>query len=818
MPFILLAFIAGILGGAHLRLPPSYLIAGILGSNIVLLISLLGGRRRLGLVAAPFIFALIGLFYIGRVLYPDLPPSHIRHLAGDQKYRLEGVLDRPPEPLPDRTRLTVRMERAVPEEGSFPVVGNLLLTVRDPKSNLRYGDRVRFISRVYSPRPATNPGAFDYRKFLAWQGVWATAYINNFDEIVRMEEGQGNPFFQFVEQWREKIRMFLDQHAPADSRGIIKALVLGERGDISKEINEKFIVSGVSHILSISGLHVALVAAFFFALTRFIMKMFPFLLLRFHLNKTSALAAILPVIFYTFIAGLGLAAVRSMIMVLSFLWVLLLDREKDIYDALFFAAFVILVVSPAALFDISFQLSFLSVLAIIYLLPRFQEYLALLKKEPLIPAVEGASRWKGKILGYVEISFLTSLAAILGTGPLVVYYFNRISIVGFLSNLILVPLMGLGNTLLSLLAALFIFIFEPLAEILTGLNASLIRMATFLVDLFSRFPMASWRVTTPTIAEVLLTYGLIIMAANLRRWRRAYWGVIIFAGLLGAGQIYEIYTVHSSRELKVTFLDVGQADAAVIQFPGGKTMVVDGGGTADGNFDPGERIVGPYLWKSKRKKIDMMVSTHSHPDHLQGLIFLLGNFAVEEVWNNGIVGADSTWGEKFLESAGERLRAMGREERPREINGVRIEFLHPSHGPESEIFVKENDDSLVLRIVYGEVSFLLPGDIEAAAEEDILKTGLSLSGTVIKAPHHGSKSSSTPRFLEKVHPQYVVFTARGGRSHLPNPAVLERYESMGAKVYRSDRDGAITFITDGKNMRVETFTPISGQNTPYRPK
>jgi len=174
-----------------------------------------------------------------------------------------------------------------------------------------------------------------------------------------------------VEGGREKIRNFFDANASPETRGIIKALVLGERGDIPKEVNEKFIVTGVNYILSISGLHVALVAAFFFGATRFLLRFFPFLLLRLSLNKTSALVAVIPVIFYTFIAGLGLAAVGSAIMVLSFLLALLLDREKDLYDALFLAAFFILIFNPAALFDISFQLSFLSMAAMLYFIPRF---------------------------------------------------------------------------------------------------------------------------------------------------------------------------------------------------------------------------------------------------------------------------------------------------------------------------------------------------------------------------------------------------------------------------------------------------------------
>jgi competence protein ComEC len=235
-------------------------------------------------------------------------------------------------------------------------------------------------------------------------------------------------------------------------------------------------------------------------------------------------------------------------------------------------------------------------------------------------------------------------------------------------------------------------------------------------------------------------------------------------------------------------------------------MVIDGGGTPDGSFDPGERIVGPYLWKEKRNKIDYVVNSHPHPDHLQGLIFLLDNFAVGKVWDNGDRGDEYPLVQNLLERSIGRLQTMGRGEVSQEIEGVKVEFLHPplkrGHAPN----FWGNDASLVLRLSYGEVSFLFTGDIESSAEREILRTGVNLQSTVLKVPHHGSKSSSTPDFLEAVQPRFAVFTVRGGaRPRLPNPAVVERYEAMGVKVLRSDRHGAVTFVTDGKDLRVQTF-------------
>ena len=235
-------------------------------------------------------------------------------------------------------------------------------------------------------------------------------------------------------------------------------------------------------------------------------------------------------------------------------------------------------------------------------------------------------------------------------------------------------------------------------------------------------------------------------------------------------------------------------------------MVIDGGGTPDGSFDPGERIVAPFLWKMKNRGVDYLVNSHPHPDHLQGLIFLLENFEIGKVWNNGEEAEDASLTERFLTLASGRLQTMGREEGAQRIGGVQVEFLHPPLIRKKGEILWGNDASLVLRLTYGEVSFLFAGDIESSAEGEILKSGVNLRSTVLKVPHHGSKTSSTESFVKAVRPQYAVFTVRGGtRPRLPNAAVLDRYEAMGTKVLRSDQHGAITFVTDGKDLRVETY-------------
>jgi competence protein ComEC len=237
-------------------------------------------------------------------------------------------------------------------------------------------------------------------------------------------------------------------------------------------------------------------------------------------------------------------------------------------------------------------------------------------------------------------------------------------------------------------------------------------------------------------------------------------------------------------------------------------MVIDAGGTPDGSFDPGERIVAPYLWQRKIKRIDFLVNTHYHPDHLQGLFFILENFEVDRVWVNGDRETDFSAAERFLLSAGDRVRAVSREERAVEIGGTRLEFLHP---PRAQRDFWGNSASLVLRLTYGAHGFLFCGDIESLAEEEILKRIPDLISTVMKAPHHGSKTSNSVKFVESTRPKFAVFTVRaGGRSRLPNPEVLERYEAIGTKILRTDRDGAIFFETNGKDIQVKTYLQSKG--------
>jgi competence protein ComEC len=268
--------------------------------------------------------------------------------------------------------------------------------------------------------------------------------------------------------------------------------------------------------------------------------------------------------------------------------------------------------------------------------------------------------------------------------------------------------------------------------------------------------------------------------------------------------------------LSVSFMDVGHGDAILVELPGRKTMLVDGGGQREGTYDIGERVVSPFLWDRGIKHVDAVVLTHPHPDHGRGLQAVVRNFSVGEFWEGGAhPKAPSTLGLHAELPEELTRRGLFRGDRIHK-GGVRIEVLHPGAG-DTDSSSEANRDSLVLRLVYGRTALLLTGDILAGSEREILEECGEIGAAVVKAPHHGSRSSSSRAFLDAVSPQCVVISCGRQRQGLPAHEVLRRYVRMGALVYRTDIHGAITITSDGMTVSVRTAVPIPPIKTGYSP-
>ena len=484
---------------------------------------------------------------------------------------------------------------------------------------------------------------------------------------------------------------------------------------------------------------------------------------------------------------------------------LLLQKNSDLLNTLALAALALLLVSPDSLFLPSFQLSFLSVWAIGYLLPRIWNPAGLWETRKT-PAVR-------RLLFYLWITFCVSLVCQVATAPLVIWWFHQVSLVGLFSNLVLVPLTGILVTPLGLLALMAAPFSSSLDSGLFWVMEWLIRGTVGLTRFFADLPFAFITLPRPGYGEIAFFYLTLVLVFNWKKIPRPVWwislsslGMILF---FFSPQIRDFF----SPPFRLTFLDVGHGSSTLIEFPRGQKMLIDGGGSFNPEFDLGERVIAPFLWKKKITGLDVVVLTHPHPDHLNGLPYILSKFKVKEIWTNG-QGADSEPFRRFEELIRQKKIPViyPSPGRFRSFSNVRVEVLPasgeitPNDAPPASIWHNQNNGSLVLRLTYKNEQVLLPADIEAETEKCLLSRNNSLKSSILQIPHHGSRTSSSIPFIEAVQPRYAVISGRASsRFPLPHPDVIRRYQERGVPLFRTDLDGAICFDLKKGEWEIESF-------------
>jgi len=805
---LLVSYLSGLLIGFYLPIPPFILLPGILLFLIFFISTIIIRAQRVSLILAIILFALIGVLYLQSILSPHLSSNHITHYVTGKKVVLEGVISKAPELFPDKTRLYLHTEKIIEHKKITIINGELLLTIQEKLYTFNYGDRVRFSAKLRFPRNFNNPGRFDYNRYLALKGILVIASLYDGTAIVKVGTTVPNSLLLRGEHYRTQIRNFLSTHLSSPEADIARALILGEKGSIPKGLREQFSATGIAHILAISGLHIGIIALVSFFLVRHLLACSTWIILATDIFKVAALLTLVPVVSYWFIAGYGPGTTRATIMVITYLLAIIIAKQEDVWNTLTLAAFIILTFSPSSLFDISFQLSFISVMAILYLTPHLSAFLFQHTPDPL----EGPPPWWKKTARKITLFLMVTISALVGTAPIVAFYFHRFSPWGWLTNLILIPLIGFLVVPLGLLTSLLVFLFQPLAIYTAHMMEALICISLSLVNCFTALPYADYRITTPTLFEMGLFYLGVICLVTLKQSSKARYGLVLVAIAFMVNQSFWYYQTGGNPLLRITSLDVGQGEATLVQFPRGTTMLIDGGGFYDNSFDLGEKVVAPALWKKKIKHIDIVVLSHPHPDHLNGLVSIVKNFSVQEVWTNGekIRSEPFEEFERTIATKGIRKLVLGRGGGQRTINGVEIEVLHPPapprHSPSKSYSKELNNHSLVLRLTYKDITLLLTGDISREVERDLIHTVPCLKSTILKVPHHGSATSSSSAFLKEVQPE-IALLSLGYENifHLPHPDILKRYHDQGCQLYRTDQDGAITIETDGSFITIKTF-------------
>ena len=611
----------------------------------------------------------VGFVRHREILFPNFPDHHLRSvMLRHERVLIEGWLNAEPEKLINRHRWLMRAERIWHPAGAEDIVGDLQLSLRSTRRVWRYGDRVRFLLRPNLPQNSGNPGGFEYATYLAQRQIYVTGFLEN-DAEVELIAREAGAIRGAIEDIRREIRRYIDANFSPDSGALMKALTVGDMGGISKEVRNAFTAAGVNHVLSISGLHVAMLGVVIFAALRYGLSFSSYLLLRFNLLKAATFFSFLAVVFYTALAGGMVPTVRSAIMIGVYQLAVLLDREEEVFASLTLAALLIALVWPGVIADISFQLSFLAVLFIAWGMSKL--YLRLTwKKSQELPQEKS---WIKEKVRQATFHLAVPLLATLGTGPLIAHYFGNLSLAGFVTNPLIVPLVGFVVVPIGLTVGLLTLIAKEYAGPLAWLGDHLSSWTIVIVEYFGSLPIASFRVVAPNLLEVSALYAGLFALFLLRKRGHVALAVGIFSILLAGDIYYWRAERHQTNRLRITHLNVGQGDAAVVELPGGKVLVIDAGGTAFGDFDTGESIVAPYLRSRKIRKVDYLLVSHARIDHYGGMRALAQEFSPDEFWSGAAKGGTQRFDD--LEEALDQLQdcAPGIDPRQpcREIESVR---------------------------------------------------------------------------------------------------------------------------------------------------
>jgi len=734
------------------------------------------------------------------------PRNFIVKYANDTAVvKIQGYVISLPEVKNNRTNFIIRSDKIFVQDREIDVSGDVFVSIRKGKSpfdvfpSVGYGDKIEVIGVLKKPIGSRNPEEFDFGRYLKIHDIDAVflSYILSHVKVVEKFKPSLSQPIEFLKSVAFKIRLkvfaLIDSVMPSVEASFLKGLTLGYRGEMPKEVRQYFIDTGTYHILAVSGLHVGIISSMFFALTSFLRVG---LMLRISLT-------IFGLVVYAFIVGLPPSVVRAVIMASIFLIGVGIERRIDIFNLLGFSAILILLFDSKQIFHPGFQLSFSAVASIVYFYPRIFKFVSNL---PLMSSYV--------LLQKVLSLFFVSLSAQILTLPFTVSYFNKISFISLIANIFIVPLVGIAVPL-----GFAMLISYPISGFVGDVFANatwfVLNLTLSLAKFLAEIPFAYVEARSDVLFSIALVYlslFLIVKIKSKNLMKRIVFAVLIVANIyvyfFSDGVFFER---KNFKSFEVTVLDVGQGDAIFVQFPDGKNILIDGGNKTF-NFDPGQRVIEPFLKKKGINKIDAVLVTHPHNDHIGGIPYILENFEVGAVIDNGLNYSSEIY-RRYLDIINRKgiRHIVARAGDKIELSKVaRIYVLHPI-----EPFVGDyngedkygsghavNNSSVVIKIQYGGNSFLFMGDAEKEAEESMIKIyDTFLKSDWIKVGHHGSETSSSPAFVLKVKPTWAVISVgKYNKYNHPSDIVLRRYNLIGSKIHRTDEEGAGVFRSDGKDI------------------
>jgi competence protein ComEC len=776
-------------------------------------------------LCAPLLLILFGAL-LGTLHRPGPPP--VIDAGAHENVILDGCVISPPAFYESRDQFVIELA-----PGARARV-NLSIKEGEIPPDLRYGQLVEIEARLRRIHNFQNPGAFDYEGFSARSQVYWTASTSA-GSLVTVKPGRcGSRFQAAIFALRTAALGRIERLYPDDpyATAMMEATLIGESTRMERIWTDRFRRTGTYHMLVIDGLHITVLAAFLLLLLR----------LCFIPEMTALAITASGAWLYALVSGWNAPAIRAAGGFTLYVVARYFYRRGRLLNLLAAIAIVYLLWDPNQLFEAGFQLSFLAVAAIGLLATPFLEATSLPyaralaginepNRDPRLPPRTAQFRLELRLLAetlsyYAPISqawaaralaltarvaiFAFDLAVIstaiqIGLALPMAIYFHRISLTGLSANILVVPLLAMVVPL----GFLAVFTMWRVPAIMAGW---LLRAGEVVAGWHTHLE-PDWRVLAPPLwLGLLFCVTLLLLAFALRRSRPWSWAALAAVLALFALIFWHPFPplVHPG-ELELTAIDVGQGDSLLVCFPDSKLLLIDGGGVLSfgprrgARIDIGEDVVSPYLWSRSIRKIDVVALTHAHDDHAGGLPAIIENFHPSQLWT-GAMAPSAAWSAVRQKARAENVKILALPAgRSFVFGGARIEVISPPAGylPGD---VPTNDDSLALRITYGQRSLLLTGDMEKPMERSALAGAEPLRADILKVGHHGSNTSSSDPFLDAVSPAFaVVSDGFENTFHHPHPKVLERLAAHHASVLRTDQDGLVTLRTDGRRISLETF-------------
>lgn len=855
------AFALGISAASYLPAKFGFSLATCAVCSVVSMVLTLRQRVRSAGLAL-----LMALFFAGETLAlleaRTMPQTSF--IEGES-LTLTGVLDGPVEFARDRLYLSLRVEQQ--PVGRVWLLASFRDSAREQEYRtlqLRYGTRIRVTTTLDRTGNYRNPGVSTLSEYLDRRDYEATGIINSAASITRLEDTRVFPPLAWLYDWRQRLQHEIDSRFTPETAGVLDASLLGNRYNLSRDAAERFREGGTFHVLVISGLHISFIGGIVLLAVR-------------RLTKRRLVQFALPAIVvwsYSLAVGAEASVIRAALMFTFAGLAPVLFRHATSLNALGATAIVLLIHSPKQIFDPSFQLTFLSVLAIVIIAwPLLLRLSAIgawypARSSPYPPACSRALKtlceilfwreqhWREELarsphcyrlfktrisrqferyqvqrcLRYVFGAVVVSASVQIVLLPQMIVYFHRLSLASLLLNIVV-------SILLAVLVAIAMLALL-LSQVSAVASAPLFRLAEAInwlmvhsVDPFSNFGFATLRLPdySGCAALVYLAYylPLLLLVLALSHWRPLASPADVQCKLrrfvlpLSLGQLLLLavllfHPFSSDRvdgKLRIDFLDVGQGDAALVTMPDGMTLLVDGGGnTTDASRRIGETVVSEYLWWRGLSELDYVLATHADADHIDGLNDVVKNFSVR----SALVARTPAGDPEFAKFANTLHQTKTHLETIHEGDTIRfgdveVSVLWPPAGGDTST----NDDSVVLRIQFGGHSILLTGDIEKAAERSLLASQQELKADVVKVPHHGSRTSSTDPFVLATKPTFAIVSV--GRQSMfghPHKEVVERWQANGATLLTTGNCGTITVATDGKDLTLKAFEPQKCTKSP----